>query len=235
MRVSIQNLSLGYGKRTLLEGVNASFAEGEMIALLGRNGSGKSTLLKALCRLKKPIQGEIMLDGLNISSLSSDQIAQRVSFVATDKVRIANLTCEQLVSLGRVPYTNWIGRITDDDKRIVAKSLELVGMSHFASVPLNKISDGESQRVMIARALAQDTPIVLLDEPTAFLDLPNKYEICRLLRRLATEQGKTIIFSTHDLDIASKTCSRLALIDSPRLITGGADELSDDLGRLFRF
>ncbi len=135
--------------------------------------------------------------------------------MTTDKVRIANLTCEDVVSLGRAPYTNWIGRMQDGDRTVVERSLDLVGMSAFARKTLDRMSDGECQRVMIARALAQDTPVILLDEPTAFLDLPNRYELATLLRRLSRDEGKCILFSTHDLDIALSLCDAVALIDPP--------------------
>ena len=145
--------------------------------------------------------------------------------MATDKVRIANLPCEDLVALGRAPYTNWIGRLQDVDREIVADALAKVGMSDFAHKTMDRMSDGECQRVMIARALAQQTPVILLDEPTAFLDMPNRYELCRLLQRLAHDEQKAIIFSTHELDIASKMCDSIALIDPPHLLHQSAAEI----------
>ena len=137
--------------------------------------------------------------------------------MTTDKVRIANLACEDVVALGRAPYTNWFGRMQRGDRETVARALELVGMSSFARKTMDAMSDGECQRILIARALAQDTPVILLDEPTAFLDLPNRYELCTLLQRLAREEGKCVLFSTHDLDIALSLCDSVALIDTPHL------------------
>ena len=194
MSIALNHITLSYGSRTLLEDVTAAFAQGSLTALIGRNGTGKSTLLRAIAGL-----------------------GTTVGFVTTDKVRIANLACEDVVALGRAPYTNWIGRMQEADRAVVERSLRLVGMSAFARKTMDRMSDGECQRVMIARALAQDTPVILLDEPTAFLDLPNRYELATLLRRLTRDEGKCILFSTHDLDVALSLCDSVALIDTPSL------------------
>ena len=215
--IQLKELTLGYGQRILLDKVSARITGGQLVALLGRNGTGKSTLLRAMMGLEKPQTGEIILQGKNIASLKPEELARNISFVTTDKVRIANLACEDVVALGRAPYTNWIGRVQEQDKAIVERSLELVGMAAFAGKTMDRMSDGECQRVMIARALAQDTPIILLDEPTSFLDLPNRYELCTLLRRLAHDHRKCILFSTHELDIALSLCDSIALIDPPVL------------------
>ena len=223
--IRLENISLGYGARRLLEGVTTRFEAGTLTALIGRNGAGKSTLLRALAGLKPLQAGSITIEGTPIAELDSAEAARRVAFVATDKVRIANLPCEDLVALGRAPYTNWIGRLQAVDREIVADALEKVGMSDFAHKTMDRMSDGECQRVMIARALAQQTPVILLDEPTAFLDMPNRYELCRLLQRLAHDEQKAIIFSTHELDIASKMCDTIALIDTPHLLHQSAAEM----------
>lgn len=215
--IRLENISLGYGARRLLEGVTTRFEAGTLTALIGRNGAGKSTLLRALAGLEPLQAGAITIGGQSIAELDGAEAARRVAFVATDKVRIANLPCEDLVALGRAPYTNWIGRLQAVDREIVADALAKVGMSDFARKTMDRMSDGECQRVMIARALAQQTPVILLDEPTAFLDMPNRYELCRLLQRLAHDEQKAIIFSTHELDIASKMCDAIALIDTPTL------------------
>ena len=199
--IELKELTLGYGQRTLLEMVNARMTGGQLIALLGRNGAGKSTLLRAMMGLEKPQSGEIILQGKKITSLKPEKLARNISFVTTDKVRIANLRCKDVVSMGRAPYTNWIGQLRPEDEMRVDTAIQLVGMSAYAEKTMDKMSDGECQRIMIARALAQDTPVILLDEPTAFLDLPNRYELCLLLKRLAQEEDKCILFSTHDLDI----------------------------------
>ena len=155
--------------------------------------------------------------------------------MTTDKVRIANLRSRDVVALGRAPYTNWIGRMQAQDSKIVDEALEAVGMSDYADKTMDRMSDGECQRIMIARALAQQTPIILLDEPTAFLDMPNRYELCSLLRRLAHEEQKCILFSTHELDIALELCDAVALIAPPQVHILPTDEMisSGHIERLF--
>ena len=217
MSIALRHITLAYGRRILLRDVSASVPPGSLTALIGRNGTGKSTLLRAVAGLGAAASGGIELCGKPLAALTPLQRASTVSFVTTDKVRIANLACEDVVALGRAPYTNWIGRVQEQDKAIVERSLELVGMAAFAGKTMDRMSDGECQRVMIARALAQDTPIILLDEPTSFLDLPNRYELCTLLRRLAHDHRKCILFSTHELDIALSLCDSIALIDPPVL------------------
>lgn len=226
--IELHDLSLGYGERVLFHGANIGFGWGEFTALIGRNGTGKSTLLRTIAALVKPMQGTISVNGRPLTQMTPGEIAQQISFVSTDEVRIANLRVADVVALGRAPYTNWIGRLTAQDRRMVVESLEMVGMSAFADKGIDTLSDGERQRVMIARALAQDTPIILLDEPTAFLDLPNKYEICLLLRSLAHKQGKCIIFSTHDLSIALELCDTIAMIESGKFHYGTAEKLIRD-------
>ena len=231
--IKLENIKLGYGSRMLLDGVSTTFERGTLTALLGRNGAGKSTLLRAVAALGRLNGGSICVGGEDLATLTAEQIAHRISFVTTDKVRIPNLTCEDVVALGRAPYTNWIGRMQEVDRQIVAEALAAVGMSDFARKTMDAMSDGECQRVMIARALAQQTPVILLDEPTAFLDLPTRHEVCALLRRLAHEEGKTIIFSTHDLDIAMAQCDMAAIIDSPTLLHKPTSELQEDIARIF--
>lgn len=234
--IELKELTIGYGQRTLLEKVSARMTDGQLVALLGRNGTGKSTLLRAMMGLEKPQAGEIILRERNITSLKPEELARNISFVTTDKVRIANLRCQDVVALGRAPYTNWIGQLRPEDKELVSEAMHLVGMSDYAEKTMDKMSDGECQRIMIARALAQDTPVILLDEPTAFLDLPNRYELCLLLKRLAQEKGKCIIFSTHDLDIALSLCDFIMLIDNPQLYSLPTPEMvnSGHIERLFR-
>ena len=233
--IRLNDLTIGYGHRILLQHASATIPAGELVALVGRNGTGKSTLLRAIAGLGERLGGEIRLDGHSLETLSPQQLATTVSFVTTERVRIPNLRCEDVVALGRAPYTNWIGRVQEQDKAIVERSLELVGMAAFAGKTMDRMSDGECQRILIARALAQDTPVILLDEPTAFLDLPNRYELAPLLRRLAHEEGKCIFFSTHDLDVALGLCDATALIDTPTLHCMSAADMaaSGHIERLF--
>lgn len=226
--VELHGLSLGYPDRLLFEGAEIGFGWGEFTALIGRNGTGKSTLLRTIAALARPLDGYITLTGDRLDTLSRRQVSERISFVSTEEVRVTNLRVADVVALGRAPYTNWIGMLADADREAVARSLRLVGMESFARKRLDTLSDGERQRVMIARALAQDTPVILLDEPTAFLDLPNRYEICLLLRKLAHTQGKSIIFSTHDLNIALELCDTIALIEGGSIRYGTREMLVAD-------
>ena len=209
--IQLEALTLGYGQQILLDHVSANLDGGGLIALLGRNGSGKSTLLRATAGLGTIKSGRILLAGKDLAELRPEELARTVSFVTTEKVRIPNLKCRDVVALGRAPYTNWVGRLQPQDREIVAKSLALLDMSAYAERTMDQMSDGECQRIMIARALTQDTPIILLDEPTSFLDLPI------LLQKLAHKQNKCILFSTHELDIALTLCDSIALIDHPHL------------------
>ncbi len=233
--IQLHNVTLGYGQRVLMAGANVGFGWGELTALIGRNGTGKSTLLRTIAGLSKPQGGVITIAGNDSGRLTMKELAAQIAFVSTDDVRVQNLHVWDVVSLGRAPYTNWVGRLTEADCQKVAEALRLVGMDGFAEASMDSLSDGERQRVMIARALAQDTPIILLDEPTAFLDLPNKYEICLLLKRLAHQEGKCILFSTHDLSIALELCDTIAMIDQGQFHYGTAQMLieSGQLGRLF--
>lgn len=215
--IRLDALTLGYGRNILLREVDADLDGGGLIALLGRNGSGKSTLLRAMAGLGDIRGGYILLDGKAVTALRPEELARRVAFVTTERVRVPDLKCRDVVALGRAPYTGWTGRLQPQDHRMVEEALDLLGMSAYAERTLDCMSDGECQRVMIARALAQDTPVILLDEPTSFLDLPNRYELGVLLRRLAHDRRKCILFSTHELDIALTLCDSIALIDTPRL------------------
>ncbi len=234
--ITLHDFSIGYGARTLLCGVEAKIEKGCLTALIGRNGTGKSTLLRAIAGLNRHYSGRIMLDGRNAADMRAAEMARRLAFVTTERIRIANLRCEQVVALGRAPYTDWIGRMQDADREIVLRSLASVGMEDYAGRTMDKMSDGECQRVMIARALAQSTPVILLDEPTSFLDLPSRYELCTLLARLAHDEGKCILFSTHELDIALSTADAIALIDPPQLHCLPTEEMRDSgyIERLFR-
>lgn len=215
--IELRDFSIGYGKRTLLSDVNARIEDGRLTALIGRNGSGKSTLLRAIAGLNRSYSGEILLNGKSGKELSPGALAKNLAFVSTERTRIPNLSCRDVVATGRAPYTNWIGRLNSHDNEIVEQSLTAVGMADFADKTMDRMSDGECQRIMIARALAQSTPIILLDEPTSFLDIPNRHELCDLLSTLAHDHNKSILFSTHELDIALTKCHTIALIDTPRL------------------
>ena len=215
--MSLRGLGIGFGKRKLLCDVDTSFVASSLTALLGRNGSGKSTLLRAMAGLGR-YDGSISVAGHDIAMLSAARRARLMAFVSTERTRIGAMSCFDIVAMGRAPHTNWIGRLCDADIAAVESALEAVGMSSFAGRRVASMSDAECQRVMIARALAQDTPLILMDEPTSFLDLPNRYELCTLLAELAHSHGKCIVFSTHELDIAVNLADDIALIDTPHLL-----------------
>lgn len=233
--IELRDFSIGYGDRRLYDHVDATFSDGQLTAFIGRNGTGKSTLLRAIAGLNPHYEGEILLDGRDIRKMRPGELAKTIAFVTTERTRIANLRCEDVVAIGRAPYTNWIGRLQDADREIVMKSLSSVGMSDYATRTMDKMSDGECQRIMIARALAQDTPTILLDEPTSFLDMPNRYGLVALLRRLAHDEGKCVIFSTHELDVALRMCDTIALVDDGALYHLPAAEMaaSGHIQRLF--
>jgi iron complex transport system ATP-binding protein len=233
--IQLSNISLAFGERTLIEGASTHFECGEMVALLGRNGTGKSTLLRAIAKLGEVAKGDIIVDGKAISDIDIRTFARLVAFVNTERIDIDSMRAYDLVAIGRSPYTDWMGRLTKEDRAIIERSMQITGVDKFADRMVETLSDGECQRVMIARALAQDTPVILLDEPTAFLDLPNRYELCTLLSRLAHDEGKLIVFSTHELDIALTLADSIALVDTPRLVHLPTSEMivSGNLERLF--
>ena len=233
--IQLSNISLAFGERTLIEGATTRFECGEMVALLGRNGTGQSTLLRAMAKLGDIAEGEILVDGKSIADIDIRTFARLVAFVNTERIDIDSMRAYDLVAIGRSPYTDWMGRLTNEDRAIIERAMQITGVDKLADRMVETLSDGECQRVMIARALAQDTPVILLDEPTAFLDLPNRYELCTLLGRLAHDEGKLIVFSTHELDIALTLADSIALVDTPRLVHLPTSEMiaSGNLERLF--
>ena len=212
-------------KEIVYSGINVSAAKGELVALIGQNGIGKSTLLRTLANLQKSLSGEIVIKGTEINELKRIEAARIISFVSTEPVRIANLKVFDLVALGRFPHTNWAGRLKQRDRQLVQQAIRLAGLEGFEQKSVSEISDGERQRAMIARTLAQETGIVILDEPTAFLDLPGKYEIIQILNDLATNTGKTIIFSTHDLNIAMHRADKIWLMLPNEIVSGAPEDL----------
>lgn len=233
--IELRNISLGFGQRRLITAATTRFERSKITALLGRNGTGKSTLLRTIASLQRPLEGEVFVGGDSIATLSSQELSRRLSFVNTERVDVEALTVYDIVAIGRSPYTDWMGRLSSDDESVVRRSIALAGVEHLENRLVDTLSDGECQRVMIARALAQDTPAILLDEPTSFLDLPNRYELCRLLAELAHNQNKCIIFSTHELDIALSLADTIALVDTPQLVNLATDEMinSGNIERLF--
>jgi iron complex transport system ATP-binding protein len=227
--IRLSNISLAYGSRTILHDLSLNLHSGELCALVGRNGAGKSTLLRALTS-----HPDTIINGTPLAKISSEKLAQSVAIVTTERIRIENLLVEDLVAMGRAPYTNWVGHLQDVDREIVSEAIKAVGMEEFLGRDTSSLSDGELQRVMIARAIAQQTPIILLDEPTAFLDIPTRYEVCRLLADLAHNSGKCILFSTHDIDAALPVCDSFAIIEKGILRQMPTAEAAAEIERIFK-
>ena len=235
MKLETLNLSVGYRRRIVFANLNLTATNCELVALIGRNGLGKSTLLRTIAHLQSAISGVIMIAEKPIGHYSRTELASMLSFVSTEPVSVSHLTVRQLVSFGRFPYTNWIGKLTAKDNELVEEAMYLVGITSLANKNLHEISDGERQRTMIARTLAQDTDLILLDEPTAFLDMPNRYEVVHLLRHLTRTKRKTILFSTHDLNIAMQEADKLWLMIDDTLHEGAPEDLvlNQQFSRIF--
>ena len=233
--IKLNDITLSFGSRKLIEHASAHFECGRMTALLGRNGTGKSTLLRAIASLGEVQGGAIEIGGRRLSELSNADLARTVAFVNTERVSVEAMTAYDLVAVGRSPYTDWSGRLRSSDHEAIERSIRIAGVEHLADRYVDTLSDGECQRVMIAKALAQDTPAILLDEPTSYLDMPNRYELCTLLSRLAHDEGKCVLFSTHELDIALTLSDNIALVDTPQLLYMPTGEMiaSGSIERLF--
>ena len=214
--LSASNISIGYSNKkettVVASQVTVSLEKGKLTALIGANGIGKSTLLRTLIGIQSPLSGKVILKEKDIHSLDNLTLAQHLSVVLTDKLPPSNLTVFELIALGRQPYTNWIGKLTEDDITKVNEALELTQITHLADKKHDEISDGQLQIVLIARALAQDTPLIVLDEPTTHLDLLHKVTLLKLLKKLTQETGKSILFSTHDIDMAIQLSDEMVIM-----------------------
>ncbi|MBN8641693.1 MAG: ABC transporter ATP-binding protein [Flavobacteriales bacterium] len=199
-------LSIGYSSKKevncIAQNLNLELQTGKLITLIGANGIGKSTLLRTLTGIQKPLSGTVFLNGKEIQNYIPIELAQNLSLVLTEKLPPSNLTVFELVALGRQPYTNWIGTLSTDDLEKINQAIQLTQIEHLVEKKHYEISDGQLQKVLIARALAQDTPLIILDEPTTHLDLLHKVSLFKLLKKLASETQKCILLSTHDLDLA---------------------------------
>jgi iron complex transport system ATP-binding protein len=223
--ISLNALSIGHEKgNALLSGLNLSVNKGEMVALIGRNGTGKSTLLKSMIGLITPLEGDCTLDGLPFQDYPLPSRARKVSFVSSHFEHLPALSVGELVALGRMPYTGWMGRLLQRDRDMIRHALNEVRMGSFERRKLDCLSDGERQRAMIARALVQDTPLMVLDEPTAFLDIPNTYDLIRLLSKFR-DDGRSIVYSTHDLETAMQCADKMWVIHGDRILEGAPEDL----------
>lgn len=226
--IELRHLSTGYparrGLKIIADDLNAGIRSGELTCLLGANGSGKSTLLKTLSGFLRPAGGDVYINGRPLSSYKDSMLAKIIGVVLTERCTIRNMTVEELTGMGRSPYTGFWGRLTGKDMKIVSESLEIMGITHLKDRMVHTLSDGERQKVMIAKALAQQTPVIFLDEPTAFLDYPSKVEIMQLLLRLSRETGKTIFLSTHDLELALQIADMIWLMKKGQGLSVGTPE-----------
>lgn len=206
--------------------INLELYAGKLVCLLGANGAGKSTLIKTLSGIQVPLSGQVFIEDKPISKLSPQELATKLSLVLTETVRSWNLDVYSLISLGRFPYTGWLGNLSDEDLAIINFAIEAVNLLDFINRKVDELSDGEKQRVMLARALVQDTGLIILDEPTAHLDIPNRISLMGLLHTLSREQHKAILISTHELDLALQIADEIWLFDgNGNLITGTPEEL----------
>ncbi|MFC6878043.1 ABC transporter ATP-binding protein [Flavobacterium myungsuense] len=220
--LSTSNLSIGYStkkeKNCIAQNINLNLQQGKLISLIGANGIGKSTLLRTLCGIQKPLEGQVLLNEKNIQVYKPLELSQQLSLVLTEKLPPSNLTVFELIALGRQPYTNWVGKLSKEDNTKIHEAIELTQISHLANKKHYEISDGQLQKVLIARALAQDTPLIILDEPTTHLDLLHKVSVFKLLKKLAKETGKCILFSSHDIDLAIQLSDEMILMTSETVV-----------------
>ena len=238
MNITLRNLSIGYrhGKKTytVMQGINAEICPGRLTCLIGSNGAGKSTLLRTISAFQPKLAGEIMIGEREIAEYSREELARIIGVVLTERPQVQNLTAFQMAAMGRSPYTGFFGRLTEEDRKIVDESLRMVGISSLAGRMVHTLSDGERQKMMTAKALAQQTSIIYLDEPTSFLDYGSKVDTLQMLHRLCHEEGKTIFLSTHDLELALQIADELWVMMPDGVTTGTPHELAAD-GTLSRF
>ena len=230
MQITLSHLSVGYKVgHAVVSGINLTLQSGKLASLIGANGVGKSTLLKTLTGFLPKLEGSLLLDGKDISEFSQRALAQQISIVLTQKPEVQNLTVEEIVGLGRSPYTGFFGKLHANDQQIVDESITAVGIEKLKNRMIQTLSDGERQKVMIAKALAQQTPVIFLDEPTAFLDFSSKVETFQLLQRMAHEMGKLVLLSTHDLELAVRFSDTLLQVNGDGLRTVSNEEVTHQI------
>ena len=228
--IGLEELSIGYrskkSTKTVASNLSAELLRGQMICLLGSNGRGKSTLMRSLCGFLSPLAGKVLLNGNDISTYTEKELSRLIAVVLTDRILLPQARVHEVVAFGRSPNTGVMGRLNDEDRAIVQKSMEICQIAFKKNEYYTNLSDGEKQKVNIARALAQDTPLIILDEPTAFLDLGSSVEVMQLLRKLASEEQKAVLMSTHSLDLAIQLADRLWLLEKGGpLLTGSPEDL----------
>jgi iron complex transport system ATP-binding protein len=223
-----EHLCIGYGAKTLASSLSLSPTMGALTGLLGPNGAGKSTLLRTLAGLQSPLSGQVLLNQKPLRQYPPQSKAKAISLVLTERPAVLHLSVYELVALGRAPYTGWSGQLSHRDTEIVLSAIQAVGLQQYAQREAKGLSDGEFQKAMIARALAQQTPFLLLDEPTAHLDVPNRIAIFQLLQKLAKDTGKAIVIASHELDMALAYCHEIWAISPTKFSQGTPTQLIEE-------
>ncbi|MBN8692209.1 MAG: ABC transporter ATP-binding protein [Bacteroidetes bacterium] len=227
--LELKDIHIGYADKVVQAGITLSIDAGQFIALAGNNGCGKSTLLKTICGVIPLLKGTLLIDGKNAAELTAAQLASQVAVVLTDKISGFNLTAFDVVASGRIPYLNSFGILTEEDKSIVQSSMNSIGIFELCERSYDELSDGQKQKVLIAKALAQQTSVILMDEPTAFLDYKSRLALFALLKQLSKEQGKTIVISSHDIDIMFKHVDKVIYFNESGYQFGEPDKLYNEV------
>ena len=224
-----ETLQIGYQKKgeekVIASNIEVEVVEGELVAVIGINGVGKSTFLRTVSGIQPALKGSIFISGRNRKEISGQELSKRISLVLTEQPLSKNLSVSELVALGRQPYTNWIGSLSSEDRKKVKEALALVQIQDLQEKRCYELSDGQMQKVLIARALAQDTPLMILDEPTSHLDMYHKAQVLKLLKQLSSETSKAIVFATHEINLALQLCDRIILMNPGSAIQGTPNEL----------
>lgn len=225
--LELKALTSGYlgTPKPIVDAVSLTLQAGDFVCVIGRNGAGKSTLMRTISGLQPALSGNAQLEGQSIPDMGAQERAQSISVITTDRVSSPGLLARDVIELGRQPYTNWRGHLTDVDRMIVSEATRQAGAEALSPKPFDSLSDGERQRVMIARALAQTSKVMVLDEITAFLDLPGRVEVMVLLRRHAEETGKIVLLSSHDLELSLELARQLWIVHEGKLTFGNPDSL----------
>lgn len=237
--LTTKDLSIGYGSkkeiRVIAKHMDLTLNKGELVCLVGKNGIGKSTLLRTLSKMQPRLDGNIFLEDKSIDLFSRNELAKIISLVLTERIPSSNLTVYELIALGRQPYTNWIGKLLEEDLKQIKEAMAQSHLTELMHERCDKLSDGQLQRAMICRALAQNTDLIILDEPTAHLDVQHKMETFKLLKKIAHELNRAILISTHEIQLATQIADELWLMTEEKIITGTPSALieSDQINLLF--
>lgn len=234
LHIIIKNAAVGYTKNkrhvTILSNINLAFGAADFIGIVGLNGSGKSTLLRSICGLQPLLSGDVIIDGASVNEIPNTELAKKISVVLTEKISGFNLTAYDAVSAGQLPYTNLFNKLSTDNLKVIDDAIAQCGIEAHTHKLLSELSDGLFQKTMIAKSIAQQTPNMLLDEPTAFLDYASKHELFSLLRELASDNNKCVLVSSHDLDLVLKYCNKVLIVtDSVVELVNVSDARSNSL------